>query len=154
MSNWYLQSGNESDVVYSTRIRLARNIKGFNFVNRYTKNDSLKIIKLMENIIPKLGYGLKVIKLKDLDDITKLSLVENHLISPEFAYNKEEIGAIAINPHGCATAFGFKSSLLMLCNPSYTSLFNIIGSQSSFTSSISNIFPLSCLFDFDFKYLR
>ena len=97
MSNWYLQSGNESDVVYSTRIRLARNIKGFNFVNRYTKSDSIKIIDLMENAIPKLGYGLKLIKLKDLDDITKLSLVENHLISPEFAYNKQEIGAIAIN---------------------------------------------------------
>jgi len=97
MSNWYLQSGNESDVVYSTRIRLARNIKGFNFVNRYTKKDALKIIELMENVIPNLGYGLKLIKLKDLDDITKLSLVENHLISPEFAYNKEEVGAIAIN---------------------------------------------------------
>ena len=97
MSNWYLQSGNESDVVYSTRIRFARNIKGFNFVNRYTKNDSLKIIDLMENVIPKLGYGLKLIKLKDLDDITKLTLVENHLISPEFAYNKNEIGALAIN---------------------------------------------------------
>ena len=97
MSNWYLQSGNESDVVYSTRIRLARNIKGFNFVNRCNKKDSLKIIEIIEDAISKLGYGLKLIKLKDLDDITKLSLVENHIISPEFAYNKEEIGAIAIN---------------------------------------------------------
>ena len=97
MSNWYLQSGNESDVVYSTRIRLARNIKGFNFVNRYTKKDALGIVDLMGKVIPKLGYGLKLIKLKDLDDITRLSLVENHLISPEFAYNKQDIGAIAIN---------------------------------------------------------
>lgn len=97
MLNWYLQSGNESDVVFSTRIRLARNIKGFPFVNRYTKKEALKIIELMENAINNLGYGLKLIKLKDLDDITKLSLVEKHLISPEFAYNKDEIGAIAIN---------------------------------------------------------
>lgn len=97
MSNWYLQSGNEADIVCSTRIRFARNIKGFNFVNRYTKKDALKIIDLMEKAVPKLGYGLKLIKLKDLDEITKLSLVENHLISPEFAYNKGEIGAIAIN---------------------------------------------------------
>ena len=97
MSNWYLQSGNEADVVCSTRIRLARNIKGFNFVNRYTKEDSLKIIDLMNKIVSKLGYGLKLIKLKDLDDITKLTLVENHLISPEFAYNKQDVGAILIN---------------------------------------------------------
>lgn len=97
MSNWYLQSGNESDVVFSTRIRLARNIKGFSFVNRYTKNDALKIIEIIENIVPSLGYGLKLLRLKDIDDITKLSLVEKHLISPEFAYNKSETGAIVIN---------------------------------------------------------
>lgn len=97
MLNWYLQSGNESDVVFSTRIRLARNIKGFSFVNRYTKNDALKIIEIIENIIPSLGYGLKLLRLKDIDDITKLSLVEKHLISPEFAYNKSETGAIVIN---------------------------------------------------------
>ena len=96
MLNWYLQSGNESDVVFSTRIRLARNIKGFSFVNRYTKNDALKIIEIIENIVPSLGYGLKLLRLKDIDDITKLSLVEKHLISPEFAYNKSETGAIVI----------------------------------------------------------
>ena len=97
MLNWYLQSGTEGDVVYSTRIRFARNIKGIPFVSRYTKKDAIKIIEIVENIIPNLGYGLRLIKLKDLDDITKLSLVEKHLISPEFAYNKGEIGAIAIN---------------------------------------------------------
>ena len=97
MLNWYLQSGNESDVVFSTRIRLSINIKGFSFVNRYTKNDALKIIEIIENIVPSLGYGLKLLRLKDIDDITKLSLVEKHLISPEFAYNKSETGAIVIN---------------------------------------------------------
>ena len=97
MLNWYLQSGNDSDVVLSTRIRTARNIKGFPFVNRYTKKDALKIIEIVEEAVNSLGYGLKVIKLKDLDDVTKLSLVEKHIISPEFAYNKNEIGAIAIN---------------------------------------------------------
>ena len=38
MSNWYLQNGKESDVVISTRIRLARNIKDFRFPNKYSKN--------------------------------------------------------------------------------------------------------------------
>ena len=73
MLNWYLQSGNDSDVVLSTRIRTARNIKGFPFVNRYTKKDALKIIEIVEEAVNSLGYGLKVIKLKDLDDVTKLS---------------------------------------------------------------------------------
>lgn len=97
MLNWYLQTGNKGDVVSSTRIRLARNIKGIPFVTKYTKEDALKVIDIMEKAISKLGYGLKLVKLKDLDDITKIALVENHIISPEFAYNKGEIGAIAIN---------------------------------------------------------
>ena len=97
MLNWYLQTGNKGDIVSSTRIRFARNIKGIPFVTKHTKEDALKVISIMENAIPKLGYGLRLVKLKDLDDITKLTLVENHIISPEFAYNKEEIGAIAIN---------------------------------------------------------
>ena len=97
MINWYLQSGNEADVVSSTRIRIARNIKGFPFVNRCTKQDLDKIIEIMQNATTSLGYGLKLIKIKDLDDITKISLVEKNLISPEFAYNNNETGAIAIN---------------------------------------------------------
>ena len=97
MINWYLQSGNESDVVLSSRIRVARNIEGFPFTNRYTKEESKKIIQIIKEAIQKIGYGLKVIELKDLDDITIISLIEKHLISPEFAYNKKEEGAIAIN---------------------------------------------------------
>lgn len=95
--NWYLQSGNETDVVLSTRVRLSRNIKNYCFVNRYTKKDALEIIELVEEKIKDLGYGLKVIKLKDMDSITIQSLVEKHLITQEFALNKVDIGAIAIN---------------------------------------------------------
>ena len=32
--NWYLQSGKESDVVVSSRIRIARNIKGYPFIRK------------------------------------------------------------------------------------------------------------------------
>ena len=64
MLNWYLQSGNDSDVVLSTRIRAARNIKGFPFVTRYTKKDVLRIIEIVEEAVNSLGYGLKVIRLK------------------------------------------------------------------------------------------
>jgi protein arginine kinase len=97
MINWYLQTGNESDVVLSSRIRVARNIDNIPFTNRCTKEDYKKITENVKNAIEKIGYGLKLVYLKDLDDITIISLIEKHLISPEFAYNKKEIGAIAIN---------------------------------------------------------
>jgi len=95
--NWYLQSGKDSDVVMSSRVRLARNLSNILFVNRCSKDEFEEILKSAEEAVNNIGYNLKLIRLKDLDDITKMSLVENHLISPEFALNNEEIGGIAIN---------------------------------------------------------
>lgn len=97
MLNWYLQSGKDSDVVTSTRIRIARNIKDFTFDTRASKEEKEKILNKIEQITPQIGYGLKFIRLKDVDDLTKLSLIEKHLISPDFAVNRQETGAILIN---------------------------------------------------------
>lgn len=97
MYNWYLQNGKESDIVVSTRIRLARNLKEINFVNRGTKKELQEVLTKVENITPNIGYGLKFIKLKDIDNLTKLSLIEKHLISPDFATNNSDVGAILIN---------------------------------------------------------
>ena len=95
--NWYLQSGKESDVVVSSRIRLARNIIEYPFETRCSKKENEEIVNRIKDILPSIGYGLKILKLKDMDDITKMSLVEKRLVSPDFVMNKNDIGAIAIN---------------------------------------------------------
>ena len=95
--NWYLQNGKDSDVVISSRVRLARNLDKIPFKTRTSKEDMQKVLNKIEEITPSLGYGLKFLKLKDIDDITKLTLIEKHVISPDFAIDKEEIGAILIN---------------------------------------------------------
>ena len=97
MSNWYLQNGKDSDVVISTRVRLARNIQGFNFENKCSKEDKKNILLKIADIVPALGYGLRLLKLKDMDDVTKLSLVEKNIISPDFANSSGESCAILIN---------------------------------------------------------
>lgn len=94
--NWYLQSSNNSDVAKSTRIRFARNIKGFKF-NINDKEELKNLEEYIKENLYNIGYGLKFLRLKDMDDITKMSLVEKNLISPEFALNKNEIGSILIN---------------------------------------------------------
>jgi len=97
MLNWYLQSGKESDVVLSTRIRLARNIKDIPFPAKYGKKDAEQVIKKAQEILPSIGYGLKLIKLKDMDNVTKLSLIEKHIISPDFAVDEDDVRAILMN---------------------------------------------------------
>ncbi len=94
--NWYLQSSENSDVAKSTRIRLARNLKGFKF-NLTQKEDIEALKNKVKEGLFSIGYGLKFLELKDMDDITKMSLVEKNLISPEFALKKSETGSILIN---------------------------------------------------------
>lgn len=93
--NWYLQSGKDSDVITNTRIRFARNLQGFKFNLKNPKDIEELKNKIKENTYA-IGYGLKYLELKDMDDITKMSLVEKNLISKEYAL-KNKTGAILIN---------------------------------------------------------
>lgn len=94
--NWYLQSGKESDVAISTRIRFARNLNGFKF-NLTEKQDIGKLENKIKDSLYGIGYGLKFFKLSDMDNITKMSLVEKNILSPEFVMKKNDIGSILIN---------------------------------------------------------
>ena len=97
MSNWYLQNGKDSDVVLSSRVRLSRNMQNYPFTVKCSKEDLNKILDEVKEIVPSLGYGLKFINLNDIDDITKIALVEEHIISPDYAMKKNVNGAIVIN---------------------------------------------------------
>ena len=94
--NWYLENGKESDVIVSSRVRLARNIKEFPFKIRMSKVQKEKMLEKIKFITPQIGYGLKFMYLKDMDDITKMSLVEKNIISPELALAEDD-EAVLIN---------------------------------------------------------
>lgn len=94
--NWYLQSTDNSDVVKSTRINFLRNIGEFKF-NLEKKEEIEKLENKIKDKLFSIGYGLKYFKLKDMDEITRTSLVEKNLITPEFAFKKVETGSILIN---------------------------------------------------------
>ena len=90
MSKWYIEKGDQGDVVLSTRIRLARNLDEFPFPSRLDaegKNRVNGLIKtaLFENDSNDFSY----IEMKDLTRRQAVSLAERHLISPEFAAKKD-----------------------------------------------------------------
>lgn len=93
--NWYLQSNENSDVVRSTRIRLLRNINGLKF-NLNAKEKEILKEKIKENLYS-IGYGLKFLELKDMDVITKNSLVEKNIISQKYLAEESQTGSILIN---------------------------------------------------------
>ena len=95
MLNWYLQTGKESALVIASKIRLSRNLSQFNF---YIKEEQeiLKLENLIQEKLLQIGYGLKFIKLRDLDEVSLQTLIEKGLITKEAAKNKK-IVAILIN---------------------------------------------------------
>ena len=95
--NWYVQNGKESDVVLSSRVRLSRNIKGYPFTNRCTEEELKEIYNKIKEITPLIGYNLKFLSMKDMDSLTKQSLVEKHIISPDFAKTRIPYTAIIVN---------------------------------------------------------
>src|SRR5262245_40864068 len=84
---WLRGTGPESDIVISTRIRLARNLAAFPFTNRASAFQKAEIEShLRERIArleldPKLGY----VNLPSLSTLDRQLLVERQLISRELA---------------------------------------------------------------------
>lgn len=75
---------NYEDVVLTTRIRLARNVKGYRFTNNMIDKQKRE---LLDYIKSKLQENHKVLELNNMDDVTKKSLVETHVISKELLQN-------------------------------------------------------------------
>lgn len=75
---------NYDDVVLTTRIRLARNVKGYNFTNNMIDKQKQE---LLDYIKDRLGNSYNVLELNNMDDVTKKSLVETHIISKELLLN-------------------------------------------------------------------
>ncbi len=93
--NWYLQSGKESDVAISTRIRFSRNINGYSFNLSSEELENLEN-KIKESIY-EIGYGLKYLKIKDMDEITKTSVLEKNLVTEEFLNKNKDKKSILVN---------------------------------------------------------
>jgi len=77
------------DIVITSRIRLARNLKNYKFPIKMTGEESYKVISEVNNAVEKQNLNYKLTYIKDLSDIEKNVLIENHLISPALAEKKE-----------------------------------------------------------------
>ncbi len=77
----------DNDIVVSTRIRLARNLKAYPFSSKLTDEQASKMIEEVKSAIdasPAFSKDLSVRPLETMSENEKLSLVERHLISPDF----------------------------------------------------------------------
>jgi protein arginine kinase len=100
---WLRGSGPESDIVISSRIRLARNLADFPFISRATPSDRGDIERhLRERILKALSSGaLHYVDVNKLPGLDRQFLVERQLISREHA----EMRRITCGFRSCTAAW-------------------------------------------------
>lgn len=88
----------DSDVAISSRVRLARNLKSYPFEPRLSNVKAAELLERVKDAAFKSGdlaaKELLYIDIKMLSLVNKLSLVEKHLISPEFVEGNRSRAAI------------------------------------------------------------
>ncbi|MEX0936426.1 MAG: protein arginine kinase [Pirellulales bacterium] len=84
---WLRGAGPESDIVISSRIRLARNLADFPFITRATDSDRVEIEKILREQISAVADSdrLMYFNVSELGGVDRQFLVERQLISREHA---------------------------------------------------------------------
>lgn len=107
-ADWMRGSGPHSEIVMTSRVRLARNLRGYPFPGYSHESQRIQLMELTRPIVEGLpemkdGYSESY---ADLGKIPKQVLVERHLISREHAARSA----------GCAVAVDRKQSISLMIN--------------------------------------
>jgi protein arginine kinase len=98
MLKWYEQIVPDSDVVISSRIRLARNLESYPFSGKLREDQAARLVEEVKKITDLLSgednrkyYSCNISTLSDID---KTAMVERHIVSPLLASKKQTTGLI------------------------------------------------------------
>jgi len=112
---WLRATGPESDIVMSSRIRLARNLAQFPFPSRADDGIRAEIEDMLRSRIEKLpvGFKLSYIPVSTLDTLDRQFLVERQLISREHAENHGQRGVGVSNEENVSLMINEEDHLRM-----------------------------------------
>ena len=96
---WLTGTGEESDVVISSRVRLARNAAGHRFMSRASLDERRELAAKLHDAVARAcrEWDIEYLDLEALSSIDRLLLVERHLISKEHAEAEGPRGVAVAN---------------------------------------------------------
>lgn len=98
MPKWYKETGKNSDVVISSRVRLARNLEKYPFSTHLTDEQATSLMKEMNVVADKLADNSHIkfyySNVDTLSDTDKAAMVERHIISPLLVEKPQHTGLI------------------------------------------------------------
>ena len=96
VSSWMNEEGPNSDIVLSSRVRLARNLTDYRFSTLYSSEEAKEIVDRVKEKLssyPKDLGELEFLPTSEIQPLQKRVLMEKHLISPNLAEDTNyEIG--------------------------------------------------------------
>ncbi|MGM8216215.1 protein arginine kinase [Bacillaceae bacterium W0354] len=100
ISPWMKGEGPDNDIVLSSRIRLARNLKQVPFPTAENHEELARVLQYINQEFNKQSFNdfkhFEFLEMENLKPIEKMVLVEKHLISPNLAENND-VGGVLIS---------------------------------------------------------
>ncbi|MBO5278174.1 MAG: protein arginine kinase [Lachnospiraceae bacterium] len=97
MLKWYEETGDNEDVVISSRVRLARNLSSYPFPVKMSVKQADELVEELKNRLSTLeeeGRSFHYVSMKNMSDTDKVALVERHLVSETLIMKQEPAGAM------------------------------------------------------------
>lgn len=98
MLKWYEQIVPDSDVVISSRVRLARNLQTYPFSSKITEAQAVNLVNEVKGITnvltEKQNKKFYACNISTLSEIDKSAMVERHIVSPLLAEKEQTTGII------------------------------------------------------------
>ncbi|MGE5495017.1 MAG: hypothetical protein ACM3S4_06955 [Burkholderiales bacterium] len=95
MPEWLEDNAPESDVVVSTRIRLARNLADVPFPTRITEKEDVEKVHELAKSSLLVSPQFRYFRLSDMSEISRRALIEKNIISSDLARNN--LGGLIAN---------------------------------------------------------
>ena len=104
MQKWYETEVDKKNVVISSRIRLARNLKNYCFQEKLKDEDAQELVSEIMSIKNDLekseGTEYNSFQVNKLADLEKASMAEYHMISPLLSGKKQSTGLLSSQDQG------------------------------------------------------
>ncbi|WP_339253071.1 protein arginine kinase [Sporosarcina sp. FSL W8-0480] len=152
VTGWMASHGEHSDIVMSTRIRLARNLRGFRFPIAFTAEEAKKVDELAAAaLLNSDEKGYAYMKMSDLPMLERQVLVEKHLVSPQLTDPKRHGAVLLSEDETLSIMVNEEDHIRIQCIYPGFQLENAYEHADSVDDYLENELPYA--FDEDFGYL-
>ena len=151
-SEWLKGTGPNSDIVISSRIRLARNLNKFPFPHWANKAQLDEVVNKASQAMAKVGLLKKstLFELANLDSIDKQFLIERHLISIEHAQKTEHKAVLVSEEEIISVMINEEDHLRIQLIQSGFNLFEAWNSINAVDDTLAKLLDYAYLADFGY----